>query len=95
MDSLVVEEGVEDSRGGEPLDSFPEEKSPVEKASKKTELEVNPNPVFDYDYLAPLAQDRFERILFLLEINMVCYNVNKSFISKLIFKKEKENGSND
>mgnify|MGYP006874667770 CR=1 FL=1 len=29
------------------LDSFPEEKSPAEKASKKIELEVNPNSFFD------------------------------------------------
>lgn len=28
------------------LDSFPEEKSPAEKASKKIELEVNPNSIF-------------------------------------------------
>ena len=48
------------------LNSFPEEKSSAEKASKKIELEVNSNSIFDYVYLIPLGLDRECDIIFVL-----------------------------
>lgn len=39
---------AEDLGGANCLNSFPEEKSPTEKASPKTDLEVNSKSVFDY-----------------------------------------------
>ena len=48
------------------LNSFPEEKSSAEKASKKIELEVNPNSIFDCVYLIPLELNRECDIIFVL-----------------------------
>lgn len=55
MDSLAEAEAEADLGGADAMDSFPGEKSPAEKASKNSEMEVNSISEFDYDILVPLG----------------------------------------
>ena len=63
---LVVANNSRNVKFAFALNSFPEEKSSAEKASKKIELEVNSNSIFDYAYLIPLELDRECDIIFVL-----------------------------
>ena len=65
-DLLVDANSSRNVKGAIVLDSFAKEKSSAEKASKKIELEVNPNSIFDCVYLIPLELNRECDIIFVL-----------------------------